>query len=141
MWDISAYGMPLAFSLLSLTPFIHISPVSFPSCSDNYLSGGIPEELFDDCIQLPWPTSTASCSLTSTILYLFLHQNFLSSSIPPSIGGARGDQGTSYVYYPFSLSFPAILLSSFLSALTVGNDVVILSYLMLLLLILSIYLL
>ena len=61
------------------------------SASDNFLTGQIPEdELFGDCLQSPTSTSP-NCVLNSVILYLFLHQNYLTGPIPIKIGGASGE--------------------------------------------------
>ena len=57
------------------------------------MTGNIPEEVFSQCLQLPWQSDPPNntCSLTSSLFYLFLHQNWLEGSIPSSIGGARGE--------------------------------------------------
>lgn len=60
----------------------------FLRSSDNLLTGRIPEALFGGCFS---PPDSSSCSLSSALFYLFLQQNYLSGSIPSSIGGARGD--------------------------------------------------
>ena len=55
---------------------------------DNLLTGPIPDEMFQGCFT---PMGGAECALSSVKFYLLLHKNYLSGTIPSSIGGARGN--------------------------------------------------